>query len=223
MEKIIGFIHVYAVNNYKQIVENQVREIFDSGLYEAVEKIWYVVIGDNEFRIPGDKYHLLAQSLNLDLSENFTLNMLRMEVLLSKTDFKLFYIHTKGVTKPKSKQLEFWRLFMEYFNISCWVYCLEALDQADIAGVNRRVYAKKRVHFSGNFWWANSKYIRRLPQLSKEGYGREVNRWDGEFWIGDGNPTSVQLWNSRVHMATQQYSPNYYKGKSPQMYFFDKK
>ena len=35
-------------------------------------------------------------------------------------------------------------------------------------------------HFSGNFWWANSDYLKNLPKITTENYA-ELNR--GEFWI----------------------------------------
>jgi hypothetical protein len=211
--KITGFIHIYAVNDYRSIVANQERIIAESGLYAMVDEIYYVVIGDNQFRIEGERYTLLAQSMNMKLSENFTLNLLRDKAISRTDNFQLFYIHTKGVTKPTVKSIQDWRAYMEYFNISCWPYCLDALEHSDAVGVNRRVFAKKRVHFNGNFWWANSSYIKTLPELSSNGYGRKVNRWDGEFWIGDGNPITTQLWNSRIHHQTRQYGPVHYEKK----------
>ena len=216
-------MHIYCVHDYKKIVEEQVKKIENSGLLDAVEKIWYVVVGDNGFRINGDKYQLLAQSSNMKLTENFTINMLRTEVLLNMTDdYKVFYIHTKGVTRQK-KSIYLWRIYMEYFNITMWLHCVDALFHADAVGVNRRIYQKTRVHFSGNFWWARASYLKTLPQLSVEGYGREVNRWDGEFWIGDGNPNVVTLWQSRVHHPRTQYGPNMYRDKSPMMKFLKKR
>jgi hypothetical protein len=109
---------------------------------------------------------------------------------------------------------------MEYFNLNCWQWCVEALNYADTAGVNIRTYARVKVHFSGNFWWANSSYIKTLKELTEEAYEREVNRWDAEFWIGSNEPTMVQLWNSRVHHGESQYGPSNYADKSPRMYLF---
>jgi hypothetical protein len=222
LQRIVGFIHIYAVNNYREIVERQVKRIIESGLYQAAEKIYYVVIGDNDYRIEGDKFIVLGLSPNMQLTETFTLNALRRVVLTAEEDYKVFYIHTKGVTR-KIKSIDLWSMYMEYFIIDKFIFCLDALKKADATGCNRRVYAKTRVHFSGNFWWANSSYIKKLPELSVEGYGREVNRWDGEFWIGDGNPVTIQLWNSRVHHQRVQYGPNNYEGKSPNMKLFKKR
>ena len=212
--KIVGYIHIYVVNHWKEIVEGQVERINNSGLIEAVDRIYYSVVGDCNYFINKNKYYLLQCSIDMALTELFTLNTIRKRALVNP-DHKLFYIHTKGVTRPNEKCIQDWRLYMEYFCIDQWPYCLEALDHADTVGVNIRRYGKKRHHYSGNFWWANSSYIKTLPELSEVGYGRKVNRWDGEFWIGDGNPVMASLYESRKHHGTQQYGESEYFGKSP--------
>jgi hypothetical protein len=47
----------------------------------------------------------------------------------------------------------------------------------DVAG---GLYVENPKHFSGNFWWANSDYIKTLPTLDPKNI-KEYNR--GEFWI----------------------------------------
>ena len=219
---IIGFMHIYAVNDYKKIVEDQVRRIYDSGLIQHVSRIYYCVVGPEPYIIEESKYCLLDCSNNMSDHEIFTLHHIHKIAKNTEKNFKLFYIHTKGVTRPEEKALQDWRELMEYFCLNQWQYALEALDVGDTAGINIRYYGKvaKRFHYSGNFWWANSHYIKTLPHLSKEGYGREVNRWDGEFWIGDGNGRMVSLWESRQHHGSRQYGPSNYEGKSPQMRYY---
>ena len=217
---IIGFMHIYGVNTYKEIVENQIKRIEDSGLIDAVDRIYYTVIAEEPFHIDNKKYLLLNHSTDMTLFESYTLNALRNIAILAEEDFKVFYIHTKGVTRPNEKCKQDWRDMMEYFCLNQWQFAIEALAIADTAGVNIRHYGKhkmSRFHYSGNFWWANSNYIKTLPVLSEAGYGRKVNRWDAEFWIGDGNPRMLSLWNSRQHHGKAQYGPNNYEGKSPQM------
>ena len=59
-------------------------------------------------------------------------------------------------------------------------------------------------HYSGNFWWANSNHIKRLPELphpndtvigdistiSKMPYTHDYFRYDHEAWIG-----CIEPWN----------------------------
>lgn len=217
---IIGFIHIYAVNDYIKIVDDQVRRIHDSGLISHLSRVYYCVVGRDSFIIPQSKYCLLDRTSDMERSEEFTLNWIHKMSKSSEKNFKLFYIHTKGVTKPDKKALQDWREMMEYFCLNCWQFAVEALDVADTAGTTIRLYKNKRPHYSGNFWWANSHYIRTLPELSEEGYGREVNRWDGEFWIGDGKGSMLSLWESRKHHGSMQYPASEYEGKSPNMKYF---
>ncbi len=205
-------MHIYAVNHFADIVCKQIERIVNSGLIDFVDVVYYVVIGE-EFSIEHKKFSLLAHSEDMTFTENHTLNLLRNVALEKKENFPLFYIHTKGVTKPEKQCLQDWREYMEYYCLDKWVHCLEGLETTDTAGVNVRIYAKKRYHYSGNFWWANSRYIKQLPELSEVGYGRKVNRWDGEFWIGDGTCDMMQLWNSRTHHATHIYPLRLYENK----------
>lgn len=210
-------MHIYGVNHWNEIVEEQIKRIRDSGLIDIVDRIYYCVVSNGVHIIGSEKYYLLDYSDDMSLSESFTLNRIREKAL--EEEFKAFYIHTKGVTRPDEMALQHWRYYMEYFCINCWHWCLEALNHADTAGVNIRVYGRqhKRFHYSGNFWWANSSYIKTLPELSKEGYGREVNRWDSEFWIGDGKGSMMSLYESRLHHGTTCYPTSMYEGKSPTM------
>lgn len=223
--KVVGFMHVYAVNNYKEIVDRQVKLIEESELIDVVDRIYYSVIGKSDYRIDRSKYELLFSSDNLKLSECVTINMLREVVMQERC--KAFYVHTKGVTKPKSKSARDWRQYMEYFTICHHYDCRRFLEVADAVGVNWHygsgylgAAAVAKPHFSGNFWWSKYDYLKTLPELNAEtsvykGIKRYAGielptRWDAEFWIGRGNPTVVELWNSGVHHGSRVYpSINY--------------
>jgi hypothetical protein len=58
-----------------------------------------------------------------------------------------------------------------------WERCVKALENNDAAG---GFYVEDPKHFQGNFWWANSDYLKNLPKITAENYA-ELNR--GEFWI----------------------------------------
>ena len=68
-----------------------------------------------------------------------------------------------------------WIDLMLYCNVSNWKIASKKLMKNDIYGCE---YSKFPVnHFSGNFWWANSQYIRTLPKKIGNNY------CDPEFWI----------------------------------------
>lgn len=46
---------------------------------------------------------------------------------------------------------------------------------------------RRRVHFSGNYWWSTYDWIRQLPPVDMK------NRHDGEMWIGKGFPNMLDL------------------------------
>ena len=75
---------------------------------------------------------------------------------------------------------------MEYYNIVQWRLAISALSNGWATyGVNHRddtekLFGGKYLHYSGNFWWARSFYVKGLGKDKLTG----SNRWDGEFWIG---------------------------------------
>ena len=131
------------------------------------------------------------------MAEIPTLNSLREHSL--SEDFNVLYIHTKGVAyleKGNTKEIVmYWRKYMEHFCIGKWKECLNALDEYDAAGCE--FYGSNKhfsgnvnpPHFSGNFWWARSSYLRTLPRVEDvilpEIHSAE--RMKAEFWIGSSN------------------------------------
>ena len=68
--------------------------------------------------------------------------------------------------------------YLDLYNIHKWKECVDALDTHDVAGGLYESSNPK--HFSGNFWWANTNYIKTLPEITEKNY-KLFNR--GEFWI----------------------------------------
>jgi hypothetical protein len=74
---------------------------------------------------------------------------------------------------------------MEYFVIQRHEDCIRALVDHDACGVNLLSDGPFRAFFAGNFWWARSAYIRRLPPLSSLAPdGSRPDRHTCERWIG---------------------------------------
>ena len=129
------------------------------------------------------------------------------------SDYKIFYLHTKGASKGTLNSQSY-RLMMEYFVIDKWKECVEYLNEYDCAGqtwiVNGdTVWSNGEVtpntknigHFSGNFWWANASYINRLDNS----YLESDYRLDREFWIGTGENYKVKSlyqWTDKFYLET---------------------
>ena len=63
---------------------------------------------------------------------------------------------------------------------------------------------KAPTHFSGNFWWAKTSYLKDLPQII--GY----NKMDAEFWLFKNNPTYKDLHSSGLNHYYQKYPESEY-------------
>jgi hypothetical protein len=103
---------------------------------------------------------------------------------------KLLYLHTKGVSHlhpNMRKNIDAWVRYLDLYNIAKWEECVNALDTHDVAG---GLYVEDPKHFSGNFWWANSDYIKTLPRINQYNIN-EYNR--GEFWVCSNTNTAYPV------------------------------
>ena len=227
---IYGFIHTYTVNNWKDILEEQLAKILNSGLYEKVDKIYIGAVGKlgslYGYGILSPKVEILYELDKPELEQSITLSFLRM-FAKGRRNAKMFYIHSKGVSHIDSKPQTDWRKLMEYYTITRHEACLHELKRADVVGTNWHLGegwmgatskqcggVQVTPHFSGNFWWANSEYLERLPSLFPL-----VNKYQCEFWIGKNNPCVAELWNSGIHHHRKTYPKENYEGKKHVEYY----
>lgn len=130
----------------------------------------------------------------------------------------IMYWHLKGVSHLTNPGVQNWREYMEYWTIDRYQDCIEELDNEfdtvgtnwidePFHGVDHAVRNWK--HYSGNFWWARSSYIKKLKPLKRSdeyisgtvseltGYTVDhVNnywRFDYEAWIGSGDPVAAEI------------------------------
>ena len=184
------FFHVYLKSGYTHILLNKFKKFKASGLYEKTNKIYLPLFGDdfdshseflNELK---DVYPKIEYSLitNQEFkNEPDTLNFMLKKAKEYSTNTPMLYLHTKGLsyTHPIIKRnVEAWVRYLDLFVINKWEECVKALEENDAAG-GLYVYQDPK-HFSGNFWWANSDYLKTLPRLNSH----NINQYNrGEFWI----------------------------------------
>jgi hypothetical protein len=102
------------------------------------------------------------------------------------------YIHSKGITNL-TKSTNKWRKTLEYAIIEKYQDNFEALkNNYDVSGI---FWMQSNLHFSGNFWWAKSSYIKTLPRPIIEdwrlhSYNDDFwkSKYRYEVWIGINNP-----------------------------------
>ena len=212
MHKIKIFSHIIDTPDSLMIFNNQFSLIKETGLLELADKIYLCVNGEvskfDTIQELANQYHnveMIHTNTSIEHYEYPTLNFLK-ENIDNDTDSYILYFHVKGASKNESKDIRNWRFLLEYYNIIKYQTCIDYLNKGyDTVGIlYREGFHSQWLHYSGNFWWANSNHIKRLPKLphpsdtlgggnskiSMLPYMNENFRYDHEAWIG-----CVKPWN----------------------------
>lgn len=204
--KVIGFWHICMINNYVEIITEQLQLLVSSGLYEKASGIFVGCAGTTEdfmktveLFIPYPKIKLLS-CFPVKEYEFPTLKMIRSEAE-TEEDFFAFYIHTKAVTFPKSEGGKHWRDYMNYYIITQWEESFNKLRSGfDTCGVKLLQKGTFPTHYSGNFWWAKNTYIKRLATIDSL---NKKDRFEAEMWLCKNKPNASSLCNKFVDYNTK--------------------
>jgi len=176
--KKICFIHsCYLKEVGTNILSNIISNFINTNIIQHFKQIFIVNIGEkldqNDFQ--NNKIQIINYSNNSLLFEIPTINLIR--VFCEYNDnCEILYLHTKGITSFNNKNISDWRNMMIHFLVNKCSDCFQKLKEYDTIGCNYQNTPYQ--HYSGNFWWANSNYIKRLNKI-KDGYKRH----DAEWWI----------------------------------------
>jgi hypothetical protein len=204
MSKIYGFHHICFDKNGRTVFEEQLKTLYESGLYEASEVIFCTFLGSlDNYKLP-PKYKIIYLSTNSKAYERPILEYMYEQS--TKLPGKYWYIHTKGVSHygtEKYERVRDWRIFMEYFVITNWRRCVKDLEQYDVAGAN---YATNPSHYSGNFWWATSNYIKtNKPNFNYNDY------YETEMWLcKQKSLVGISYHQSNIIHYENRYPPSNY-------------
>ena len=182
------FFHVYIKNDFSHILLDKFKKLKASGLYERVDKIYLTLFGDIEYHQEfltdlKDLYSKIEYVLisNKEFNnEADTFNFMLKKAESYEKNIPMLYIHTKGASHTHpilKKNINAWVRYLDLYTINKWEECLAGLDDNDAAG---GFYVEDPKHFQGNFWWANSDYLKNLPRINNLNI-THLNR--GEFWI----------------------------------------
>lgn len=182
------FFHVYLKNDFSHILLNKFKKFKTSGLYEKANKIYLTLFGDieqhQEFLSDLKDLYIKIEYVNITnkefQNEADTLNFMIKKAEGYEKNTPMLYIHTKGAsyTHPNiKKNINAWVRYLDLYTINKWEECVDALENNDAAG---GFYVEDPKHFQGNFWWANSSYLKNLPRVNNLNI-THLNR--GEFWI----------------------------------------
>jgi hypothetical protein len=200
MSKNYIFYHIFIETNWDEIVLEQLDRIDKSGLLKSSLLKIGVVYGhgiDKEANIKKLE-SILNNFYNFEVlfieptgccGESPTLKALSDFAKKTNENLNILYFHTKGITQFNTEReipVREWRKMMEYFLIDKWENCLIKLnDGYDCCGINYQNHAanvKNEIKliqiFNGNFFWANSNYIKKLDDSILF-----EHRYSAENWI----------------------------------------
>lgn len=183
------YFHCYCFGSYASVLYNKYKKINNSELLKNIDNFYVIVSNAQErhkdflqqFSTLSNKIKIINLPNPVFNDESDTLNFILQKSNDSSTNRRIFYLHTKGVTHSHQlvkKNVDAWVEYLDLYNIHKWKECVDALDSNDVAGGLYESSNPK--HFSGNFWWANTNYIKTLPEITEKNY-KLFNR--GEFWI----------------------------------------
>jgi hypothetical protein len=210
---IFGFYHLCTINNWRDVLGEQLEGWMDSGLADATRRVFISVVGpDAEEARAIIGYALGSRAKFAYSSEDptgFERPLLGYVRRFCERDEPLaraaWYMHGKGVSSPhcRNPRVTAWRRFMEYFIVEQWRDCVDSLTEYDVCGVNW--HTEPSPHFSGNFWWAAPRYLATLPANIGTGY------FEPEAWIGMNQPRVRCFHESGVDHYAEPYPDDLYR------------
>ena len=196
------YFHIATIGKYQDIFDEIYSQIIESNLINQVGSINLCIVGQGDLIIQENDKIKIYQDSDISSGEFFTLDLLKTFSDSVEKNHKILYLHTKGVTTPDNPCIEDWRKYMTYFNINQYEKCLYSLNQYDSCGVD--LVNDPTLHYSGNIWWANSSYIKKLPTINEIKFPKTPPilsiRHNAEFWICMGNGNLKSLWNSNINV-----------------------
>jgi hypothetical protein len=166
------------------------------GLLKSFKHIFINNIGAklNEAKYKSISENIVVINFSSDnnLFENCTLRQLYFFSQYNP-DYKILYLHTKGVSYKKDHKffegIQCWINYMLYCLVNKYKECVKMLDYVDVVGCQYKnfPYESNPSHFSGNFWWTTSNYIKTNSTFSLK------NKYDAEFWLFKNNPYFINI------------------------------
>ena len=201
---IYGVYFICCIDNYFSIIQNQIKNLIDCGLYNSSDKIICFVCNETakclQLLQQYDKIQIVSTGKNL--YEKFAINNYKKYF---NGDYYMYYIHSKSVTRQEACYLD-WATLCNYFTIEKWKLSVELLNYYDCVGTNLKNFPKK--HYSGNFWWSKSEHLNKLRDIN-DGY------LSPEMYVMSYMKTNyVSIYQSYVNHGNTKYPESIYKNIS---------
>jgi len=237
--KIWIYYHIAQLPGWKELVEEKIKLMKTTGLWNAADKIVIQLHYD-----PYEGSGWARQNMDLidarvevvphierfgfigfrpsfkPVGEVYSIRELHDDCNRATENTAVFHFHTKGITHRWDETwpvAEKWNEYLEYWNIKNWQLCVKSLEAGyDTVGANWHNGC-----WSGTIWWASTDFIKKIPLLKwphEVKFEKQLNGWsnmhDAEHWIGQQNPR-------RLTLHQLDYGINYYQGPEPAEYKFN--
>lgn len=215
------FYHLMLCNHWKEILLEQLADIYESGLYDECTTIYVGCLGSEEDFFELKKIFADHEFTKVEFYhhedvkqyEFFTLKVLKCVADVSPL-FYGFYILNKGVSypdEPNKTSGKVWRNYMMKWVIKEWRQNYKVMDMKfagyDICAckvIPKRVSPSGTTHASGNMVAFNSEYIRSLAPVESL---NNSNRFEAEtLWFFSGEPIIYMPCNLFIDYMNRQTS-----------------
>jgi hypothetical protein len=185
--KKYAFFHSAIMNNFP-VVNNQVIDsVFGNGLIDELDKLYICNLG-GDYRF--DKYHKNIEYINVgyDIKEYEFPTLKKVQEKAKQEECYIMYFSNLGVGHNNTPTAKSWRDLLDYFVIRNYKDRLKELEDGyDITGAEWCDLPLP--HYSGTWWWSNSKYINTLIDIYECKEKLEIPnlnsiRHRAEMWIG---------------------------------------
>ena len=153
--KIIGYIHICQINGWKRSFDMIYNCIQNYGLYEATDEIRIGVISDSGILIKDKRF------------DDKKIKIIYIGKSYEYERPTLLHMRNSCISDGlMCKYVIDWIHLMLYWNIIKWKLALEKLKIYNTYGCEEL----KLVFYSGNYWWATSEHISKLPTYIEDKY-----------------------------------------------------
>jgi len=201
------FIHSTVIEQYELDSLDQIIDFLM--LHNKINIFSKIFIINNGVSINKNRYihypNIIVVELSSDIykHEISTINLMYHFSLLNSNS-KILYMHTKDVDQENNDNLKDWIDMMLYFLISKNESCIKYLENNDVVGCNYQ--ATQKPHFSGNFWWANANYLKKLSIIKSN------NKDDAKFWLFSTSRCKYKcIYNSQINHYVHRYPKESYE------------
>ena len=112
----------------------------------------------------------------------------------------MYYFHTKGLKSPDDPLINVFtsrRQILDFYTLKKFNINLQLLDKYDAIGCSLHLYPK--LHFSGNFWWSKSSYLKTLDNINDNYLSPEM------YILSNDNCKYISLANDTNNILYENY------------------